>query len=78
MESQGSTVVFTVINGKIAGAFALSDKIRPEAKEATAKLREQGMKVYMLTGDSENVAAHVAEELGIEAIFCSGSPRPES
>ncbi len=74
MASQGSTVVFTVINGKIAGAFALSDKIRPEAKEATAKLQRIGMKVYMLTGDSENVAKYVAEELGIMEYFAQVLP----
>ncbi|XHH07821.1 MAG: copper-translocating P-type ATPase [Candidatus Bathyarchaeia archaeon] len=74
LESQGYTVVFTVINGKVAGAFALSDKIRPESKEAIAKLHQQGVKVYMLTGDSQKVAQAVAEELGIDAYFAQVLP----
>jgi P-type Cu2+ transporter len=74
MESQGSTVVFVVINGKVAGAFVLSDIIRPEAKEATVKLQSIGMKVYMLTGDSENVAKYVAKELGITEYFAQVLP----
>jgi Cu2+-exporting ATPase len=74
LESHGNTVVFTVINGKVAGAFALSDKIRPESKEAVTKLRKQGVKVYMLTGDSQEVAQAVAEELGIDAYFAQVLP----
>ncbi|MGD6810226.1 MAG: copper-translocating P-type ATPase [Candidatus Bathyarchaeia archaeon] len=74
LESQGNTVVFTVINGKVAGAFVLSDKIRPESKEAVTKLRKQGVKVYMLTGDAQEVAQAVAEELGIDAYFAQVLP----
>jgi Cu2+-exporting ATPase len=74
LESQGNTVVFTVINGKIAGAFALSDKIRPESKEAITKLHQQGVKVHMLTGDSQKVAQAVAKELGIDAFFAQVLP----
>jgi Cu2+-exporting ATPase len=74
LESQGNTVVFTVINSKIAGAFALADKIRSESKEATLKLRQQGVKVYMLTGDSNEVAQAVAKELGIDSFFAQVLP----
>ncbi len=74
LESQGNTVVFTVINHKIAGAFALSDKIRPESKEAITKLHQQGVKVHMLTGDSQKVSQAVAKELGIDAFFAQVLP----
>ncbi len=74
LEKQGNTVVFTVINNKVAGAFALSDRIRPKSKEAVAKLKQQGIKVYMLTGDSKEVAQAVAEELGIDAYFAQVLP----
>jgi Cu2+-exporting ATPase len=78
LESQGTTIVFTVINGKIAGAFALADKIRPESKEATLKLQQQGVKVYMLTGDSIEVAQAVAKELGIDAFFAQVLPNQKA
>jgi Cu2+-exporting ATPase len=74
LEKQGNTIVFTVINGKIAGAFALSDRIRAESKNAVAKLKSQGVKVFMLTGDSQEVAQAVADELGIEAYFAQVLP----
>jgi P-type Cu2+ transporter len=74
LESQGNTVVFTVINGKIAGAFALADKIRLESKEAIKGLQQQGVKVYMLTGDSSKVAKSVAKELGIDDFFAQVLP----
>jgi Cu2+-exporting ATPase len=74
LEEQGKTVVFTVVDDKLAGAFALADKIRKESKDATAKLKEQGLKVYMLTGDSEPVAKSVAKELGIDDYFAQVLP----
>lgn len=74
LQEQGKTVVFTVVDGKLAGAFALADKIRKESKEATAKLKELGLKVYILTGDSEEVAKWVAKELGIDEYFAQVLP----
>jgi Cu2+-exporting ATPase len=71
---QGKTVVFTVVNGKLAGALALSDKIRDESYEAVKKLKEKGIKVFMLTGDSEAVARWVAKELGIDDYFAQVLP----
>jgi Cu2+-exporting ATPase len=74
LQEQGKTVVFTVVDGKLAGAFALADRVRKESKEATAKLKELGLKVYMLTGDSEEVARRVAKELGIDEYFAQVLP----
>jgi Cu2+-exporting ATPase len=71
---QGKTVVFTVVEGKLAGAFALADKIRDESYEAVKKLKERGFKVFMLTGDSEEVAKWVAKELGIDDYFAQVLP----
>jgi len=72
--AQGKTVVFTVVDGKIAGAFTLSDKIREESYEAVKKLKDRGIKVFMLTGDSQGVAKWVAEELGIDDYFAQVLP----
>jgi Cu2+-exporting ATPase len=74
LQEQGKTVVFTVVDGELAGAFALADRVREESKEATAKLKELGLKVYMLTGDSEEVAKWVAKELGIDEYFAQVLP----
>jgi Cu2+-exporting ATPase len=74
LQEQGKTVVFTVVDGKLSGAFALADKVRKESKEAAEKLKASGLKVYMLTGDSEEVAKSVAEELGINEYFAQVLP----
>ena len=74
LQEQGKTVVFTAVDGKLAGAFALADKVRKESKEAMAKLKALGLKVYMLTGDSEEVAKWVAKELGIDEYFAQVLP----
>jgi Cu2+-exporting ATPase len=78
LQEQGKTVVFTVVEGKLAGTFALADKVRKESKEATAKLNALGLKVYMLTGDSEEVARWVAKELGIDEYFAQVLPDQKS
>ncbi|MDG6221784.1 MAG: copper-translocating P-type ATPase [Candidatus Bathyarchaeota archaeon] len=74
LQKQGKTVVFSVVDGKLAGAFALSDRIREVSKEAVKELTRNGIKVYMLTGDAKEVAASVSEELGITDYFAEVLP----
>ena len=75
---QGKTVVFLVIDGKLAGALALADRIRPESREAVKRLHEMGIKAYMLTGDNAKVAKWVAEELGLDGFFAEVLPHQKS
>lgn len=74
LQKQGKTVVLAVLDGELAGAFALSDRIREVSKEAVRKLKEKGVKVYMLTGDAKEVAASVSQELGIDDYFAEVLP----
>jgi len=74
LQEQGKTVVFTVVDGKLAGAFGLSDMIRQESFEAVRELKRNNVKVYMLTGDSETVARSVSKELGIGDFFAQVLP----
>jgi Cu2+-exporting ATPase len=74
LEEQGKTVVFTVVDGKLAGAFGLSDVIRQESYEAVRELKRNDVKVYMLTGDAEAVARNVSKELGIDDYFAQVLP----
>jgi len=73
-DAKGQTVVYLVEGEQPVAAFALADVIRPESREATQRLREMGIEVAMLTGDSEAVARAVAEELGIETYFAEVLP----
>jgi Cu2+-exporting ATPase len=74
LQEEGKTVVFTVVNGKLAGAFALSDKIREESRQAIQDLKANDVKVYMLTGDAEAVAKGVSKKLGIDEYFAQVLP----
>jgi len=74
LQEQGKTVVFTVVDGKLAGAFGLSDMIRQESYEAIRELKRNNVKVYMLTGDAEAVAKNVSKELGIDDYFAQILP----
>jgi Cu2+-exporting ATPase len=74
LQEQGKTVVFTVIAGKLAGAFALADKIREESLQAIRNLKAAGVKVYMLTGDAEAVARGVSKKHSIDDYFAQVLP----
>lgn len=71
---KGKTIIFVIVNGKVAGAFALSDVIRDESYHAIKKLKKMGVKVGMITGDSEAVASWVASDLGIDEYFAKVMP----
>jgi P-type Cu2+ transporter len=71
---RGQTVVYLVEKGQALAAFALADVIRPESREAVNALKQQGIQVAMLTGDSEAVARWVADELGLETYFAQVLP----
>lgn len=60
------TTVYISINGKFLGAIELSDTVKSDAKKALFDLRKQGVKMAMLTGDNENAAKRVAEELSVD------------
>ena len=71
---KGRTVVYHVEDGEVRGAVALADRIRDKSREAVKKLQNRGVEVAMLTGDSEDVAASVAEELNIDTHFAEVLP----
>jgi Cu2+-exporting ATPase len=75
ISAQGKTVVFVVIEGAVAGAIALADIIRPESRQAIAKLKEMGIRSVMVTGDNRQVAQWVAGELGIHEYFAEVLPQ---
>ena len=78
LSAQGKTVVVVLVDGRPAGALALADVIRPESKEAIARLKSMGVKCMMLTGDSRLVANWVAEELGLDDYFAEVLPQDKA
>jgi len=68
------TLVFVAIEKKLAGIILLSDIIREESKEAVNRLHDMGIKIAMLTGDTEDVAREVGKKLGIDTVFAQVLP----
>ena len=71
---RGAAVLYVVVDGTVVGAFALEDEIRPEARQAVDDLHGLGVRVAMITGDAQQVADHVAGELGIDEVFAEVLP----
>ena len=64
--AQGRSVIYLTIGKSLAGVLLIYDPPRPEAKAVIQDLYKEGIKrIYMLTGDSENAARAVAEEIGV-------------
>jgi len=74
LAEQGKTVAYVLADGKAMGAIALADIIRPESREALARLKAMGIRSIMLTGDSRSVARWVAAELGLDEYFAEVLP----
>lgn len=68
------TVVFVLIDGKLAGYIALSDEIRPESAEAIKTFKKNNIKVYMATGDNEKTAKAVSDKLGLDGYYAEVLP----
>jgi cation-transporting ATPase V len=73
-EANGRTAVVVERDGRIVGAIALADTVKPEARDAIAGLRRMGIEVELLTGDNERAAHAVAAAVGIERVLAEASP----
>tara|TARA_R110002012_G_scaffold213146_2_gene384226 strand:+ start:39 stop:1349 length:1311 start_codon:yes stop_codon:yes gene_type:complete len=64
-QEKGKTVSFVAVDGKVTGYFTITDPIKKTSREALKSLMDDGVEVYMFTGDNEKTARSVAEELGL-------------
>ena len=72
--SKAETVVFVLVDDKLAGYISLADAIRPESAEAIQIFKKNGIKVMMATGDNDIVGKAVADELGLDKYFAEVLP----
>jgi Cu2+-exporting ATPase len=72
--SDGKTVLYAVAQGRLLGAFAVEDEIRPESRDAVTELHRLGIQVAMITGDSKTVADSVARRTGIDEVAAEVLP----
>lgn len=72
--NKGSTVIFTALDGIFAGFIVLSDTLRKESREMIGSLKKLGIKPVLLTGDNENAAKNIADELDITDVKAACLP----
>ena len=65
LRKEGQTVIYAAVDGRAAGLLGIADPIKPDAAQAIRDLRAEGLRVVMLTGDSQTTAASVASKVGI-------------
>jgi len=73
-DAQGRTVLHVLVDGAVAGVIAVEDQVRPESREAVDSLHRLGVRVAMITGDSQAVADTVARRLGIDDVAAQVLP----
>lgn len=78
LQAQGKTVVFILVDGKLKGAIALADIVRPEAKQAIAALKALDIKCMMLTGDNKATAKWVSDQIGLDEYFAEVLPQDKA
>lgn len=73
-EQLARTCVLVAIDGGVAGAFAVTDPVKPEAECVISFLRSMGISSIMVTGDNWATASAIAKEVGIEKVFAETDP----
>ena len=71
------TVVPVLVDGELLGAIAVADEVKEESAESVARLKDLGLSPMLLTGDNEQVALDVAEEVGIPSEAVRSGVLPE-
>jgi len=78
LSDQGRTVVFLLVDDRPEGAVALEDIVRKESEKAVSRLKDMGLKVMMLTGDTKTVAKAVSEKLNLDDYFAEILPHDKA
>jgi Cu+-exporting ATPase len=74
LRQSGQTAMFVVVDGKPAGILGVADPIKEHAAAAIAELHAAGLRIVMLTGDSNTTAQAVAKKLGIDEVLAEVLP----
>ncbi|HYX51446.1 MAG TPA: HAD-IC family P-type ATPase, partial [Ktedonobacteraceae bacterium] len=77
LEQQGKTTSIVVIDGEVAGLVAVADTVKFGSEEAIKQLYQQGLSVWMITGDNKRAAQAIAAQVGIPAEHVLAEVLPE-
>lgn len=75
---QGRTPLLIGDKNNLLGIITVADEVKPTSKEAIDELKEMGIEIYMLTGDSEATAKTIGKEIGIDHIIAEVLPQDKS
>jgi Cu+-exporting ATPase len=78
MRSDGQTVMFVAVEGKLAGLVGVADPIKRTTPEAIRQLHADGIRVVMLTGDSRTTANAVAAKLSVDEVIAEVLPEDKA
>ena len=74
LQQVGKTVVLFCNQSKVLSAFAVADTLKDQIPSTIAQLHQMGVKTLMLTGDNQQVAKAVANEIGIDEVYAEQLP----
>ncbi len=78
LRRRGRTAAFVVVDGRVAGVVAVADPVKASAPEAIRALRDEGLRIVMLTGDGRATALAVAAELGLDDVVAEVLPEEKA
>ncbi|WNB92933.1 heavy metal translocating P-type ATPase [Bacillus sp. NEB1478] len=73
-EKAGKTAMLIAIDNQYAGIIAVADTIKGTSKDAIARLKEMNLKVIMITGDNQQTARYIADQVGIDHVIAEVLP----
>lgn len=77
-ENEGKTAMLIAIDGEYRGIVAVADVIKESAIQAIKELKEQGLEIFMLTGDNERTAQAIAKQVGIDQVIAQVLPEEKA
>jgi Cu+-exporting ATPase len=78
LRHDGQTVMFVVVNDRVAGSLGVADPIKQNTPEAIDQLHRDGIRIVMLTGDSRTTAEAVGRKLGIDEVIAEVLPQDKA
>jgi P-type Cu+ transporter len=76
--ADGQTIMFVIVDGRLAGSIGVADPIKESTPEAIRELHEQKIRIVMLTGDSRTTAEAVANKLDIDEVVAEVLPNQKA
>lgn len=78
LHSEGRTVIYLSVDGQLAGAIAVGDAVKESTPGALRALKQDGLRLIMLTGDNESTARAVARHLAIDEVIAEVQPKDKA